>query len=442
MRLILWLSLLMSAALQAQIPTLELNLIQAIARAKANSERLKSVNADWHAAKEREATGFTALLPRLTLDGNYHYVSVVPALQAFPNTPAIQLGAHSNYSIGPTLSYTLWDGGAAHKSYKSSVKASEASREDERVQTAQLVASVKLAYLQTQLGLEQVQLVADSLKLAQAQHKDIANRKKAGAASQLEFLTAQKEVLSYELQFKQQEIDLSASVRDLLALLHETRYQDIQHPAPPGFAKASLWLRLDSLEKAEVSEGRHEPTNLDELPPQLKSQDLMAESLDWLAKSATATLYPQLLFSARTSLDYPNGPILQQINQNTLSVGLAMPLYEFNRTQHLAAEKDFEAQATRYRRQQLESDIQRDFAKSKAALVSLRAQQIDAEDSVKQSESLAHLNYEAYRFGNINLTEVQAANLRALQAKVDLARIRAGIIRELILLKTIVAKED
>lgn len=431
----------LSSISYAETASFELSLSQALERAKAQSEYLKAAIKDKLAAQEKTDAAYSTLLPKLSLEANYRYVTAVPSFQVAPTAPSIQFGDHSNYSIGPTISYTLWDGGLSRNSYDSQSKILEARKEDERAMTVQLLDLVKNTYLKTQLGLEQLQLVHDSLKLARAQNQEIKNRASAGTASQLDLLTAQKEVLNYEIQFQQQQAVLASDLRDLLALLGDSSVPDTRHPCPKGFNAASVWLKLDSIEQTMQSESRDEPASLSEPNPQLKSQEHLAQALELSAKSLSATSYPQIQISARASYDYPNGPLLEHVQQNTFMLSFAMPLYEFNKIDHQTKEKYLAAEAARHRQKQLASDINRDFLKTKEFLQSQREQHEDAIKAVQQAETIAKLSYDSYRFGRISLVDVQAANLKALQAKLDLTKIRTQIIRQVITLKTLTAKE-
>ena len=422
-------------------PTYELSLSQALQKARHKSDLLKSARASSAAAQERADATYTTLLPRLTLDGNLKYVSEVPSISVAPNAPSVPFGSHLNYSIGPTLSYTLWDGGGFRDNYKSNSKMLDSRKEDERSKNSQVDASVKLAYVHAQLGLEQVRVYADSVKLSQKQAKDIRIRKEQGSASELDMLSAVKDLRTYELGYKQKQAELAATLYDLTALVEENLRLNLTEPAPQGFENAGLWLVLDPLDQTVKTESLTEPELMNEAPPQIKSQLLLSESLDLQAKAQKAAYHPRIDVSARTSLDYPDGPVLKRINQNTLSVNLTMPLYEFSKVDHLVAQKNFEAESAKYLAQQMESDARRDFSKAKENLRSLRKQDLDAQELVKQSEKLAQLNYDAYRYGRLKFTDVQAANLRLQEAKLNLAQIHAQILMQVIVLQTLVVKE-
>jgi outer membrane protein TolC len=145
--------------------------------------------------------------------------------------------------------------------------------------------------------------------------------------------------------------------------------------------------------------------------------------------------------SAKTTLEYPNGPVLENINQNTFTALLTMPIFEGSRTLHQADQKLKEAQASRFQSEQLKVDLNRDFKKAQDLLQSLKDQQKLAAQDVLKSDEVAKLFYKSYKAGQINLTDVQSANVRALISRVNAARIDAQILNQLITLKALSGKD-
>ena len=174
----------------------------------------------------------------------------------------------------------------------------------------------------------------------------------------------------------------------------------LAHPGPPGVENVTLELKLDSLD-ASVRQAADSIPPPDARQPQLRSQELQAEAAELSAESQKALLYPTIQLSARASIDYPNTVVLQTIEQNTFLVGVSMPLFEMDRTRHLAQEKMKEADAARYRREQIQSDLNRDFLKARELLESLREQQKVGIEDVAKSEESARLFYASYKGGRI-----------------------------------------
>lgn len=424
----------------AQAEVFELSLREAEAQAVRSSNLLKSFASDTESAFEQAESQYAALLPRLTLEASYTYLTEVPNIP-IPSPTPIPFGSHEIYSIGPVLRYTLWDTGASRKAYEGVSKMAEYRRENYKNEKLQLLLAVRSSYVRVQLALTELFLVNDSLELSRAEGHDVAVRFRAGAASRLDTVISQRDILNYQLQFKQKQAELSAAFVDLQAFLGDRKAKDVSRPGPPGLEGVTLVLRLEPLKNLIADEERAEIPPPDDLQPQIRGQDLLAESAFSLAESHKAELFPSMQLSAKTSLDYPDGPVLEQVNQNTISLSLSMPLFEGERTKHLAAEKIREAESAKNRRAQLWVDIHRDFDKSREIFENLREQQAIAGEDVSQSEKAAKLYYESYKAGKINLTDVQGANLQALQAKVNAARIDAQILNQLFVLKALSGKE-
>ena len=438
------LAVFLAQAALARAEVLELGFREAEKQALASSNRLKAAISDANAVTEQADAQYAALFPRVSLDGNYRYISEVPRLAVSPAFPPIQFGAHSNYSIGPALNYTLWDTGTARKSYRGALKLAEARDEDRKNTQLQLLFSVRSSYVRVLLALEELRLVNDTLRLARAQNRDVTSRYQAGAATRLDLVTSGRQTLNYELQFAQRQAALATNLKDLLALVSATGAFDIDRidrPGPPNVENVSLVLKFDSFQKLLAQENRSEPPPPDGSQPQIQAQSLLSESLELAAASQRALLYPTVQLSAKATLDYPNGPIMERVRQNTVALTLSMPLFEAERARHLAAERVKSAEAAQHRRDQVRLDMERDFTKTRVLLNSLREQQKLAAEDVERSEEAARLFYDSYKAGKVNLTDVQSANVQALQSKVNAARIDAQILDQINALKALSGKE-
>ena len=63
------------------------------------------------------------------------------------------------------------------------------------------------------------------------------------------------------------------------------------------------------------------------------------------------------------------------------------------------------------------------------------------ETAAKETGELADLVYEAYRAGGARFIEVQAANLKAMEAKVQEARTRVEMLGQLAVLRSLAGEE-
>jgi hypothetical protein len=134
-----------------------------------------------------------------------------------PFLPGVELGDNPNYSVGPAMTWLAWDSGAVRNSAKS--LSSQAIRHDSGGLSPRKTnfawRSVEL--FQVQGTAERLRLLADGLRLAQAQRNDVLVRTKAGAASQQDLLQAETEVLSRRTQFREAQTAFAVAIRDLLA---------------------------------------------------------------------------------------------------------------------------------------------------------------------------------------------------------------------------------
>jgi outer membrane protein len=418
----------------------ELKLLEAEQKTLRSNHRLKAYDADAEAAKEGANAQFATLLPKLSIQGSYQYQAQIPTV-TFPGFPPIPFGTNSTYSIGPNLNYTLWDTFSGQKSYRSSSLLAEARAEDRKGAELQLLYNVRAAYVQVQLGLEELRLINDSLDLARAQQRDVDTRFRAGAAARLDVVTAQRQVLSYEIQFKQRQAELGSEFKDLLALLRDETVKDISEPGPPDIKDVSLVIKLDGLDESLAAFAHQEVPSPDDQQPQIRSLDLQARSAEEAAASQTAKLFPTIQVSAGIAQMRPYMPDPTDFLQETVGVTLSLPLYFGDPSPSQAAQQRSQALAADFRKAQLKEDIDRDFTKARALLESLRGQQKLAIEDVHQSEVAAELYYTSYRAGKVNLIDVQNSNLQALQSKVNAARIDAQILNQIVLLKSLSGKE-
>lgn len=415
-----------------------LSLHEAEKGALQTSNHVKEFDSNAKAALERADSNSAALYPHLSIEGNYRYITEVPEL---PPPASIPLGSNSNYSVGPMLTYTLWDTGSARDTYRSYSKLAESKEEERKNARLELLYSVRAAYIQVQLNLEELRLVNETLALARAQGKDVLARYRAGAAARVDVVTSEREVLSYELQFKHQQSELSASLKDLLARVGRPDIKNVFRPGPPNTADVELALKLDSFDKLLSEEESENIPPPDESQPTILSQELLAQSSEYSASSQKSALFPSIQLMGKSTLEYPNGPIQENINQNTLMATLSAPLFEGGKLRHEAAAKRREADAARYRKEQLKIDLNKDFMKAREMLESLREQKKIAVEDVQKSEEVARLFYGSYKAGKIKLIDVQSANIQALVSKMAAARIDAEMLRELITLKVLSGKE-
>ncbi|MHB8455297.1 MAG: TolC family protein [Acidiferrobacterales bacterium] len=427
-----------STANAVEPPQLTISLKDAEASALTYSGQVQSSDYDRRAADARALALSSQTSPQLTFDASYHYYSQVPQL-VLPGGFARALGANNVYSIGPTLTYLLYDAGGARHSIQSAKLIARAKSEQTRATRDNVLLATRSAYFAVQNSAERMRLIIDSLRLSQARYSDIARRLSAGAASRADALSAHKDVLDFGLQLRQAQADLAADLADLLALVGRNTDYDITRPVaaaempryPPELGAPTVLVNLDPLQKTlERFLSMRQQLDLTGNPQVVALSDL-ANASRLASKSYSNQRLPKIELSARTSLDYPNGPVLERINQNTIGVTLSMPLFDDGRISALAREQILQAGSLDSQRAQLTTDLARDWNKAAARLSALRGQETIAHQGAKETARLAQLVYESYRVGRDRYLDVQTANLDALNWKVNLALIKSQILVQL-----------
>jgi outer membrane protein TolC len=302
------------------------------------------------------------------------------------------------------------------------------------------------AYLSVQMSLETVRLLADSLKLAQSQYRDIALRLKAGSASRLDSLQAHQDVLSRQKDFASARTALGGALQDLFALTRTGAWLDTAFPldsatasAPPeDAAAATLVAATDPLEvSSTVLDAALSTARPDEAYPGVGFYARMADASRSAANGVLASNLPQLSLTARASRDYPNGPVLEQVNQRMLGAAVSFPLFEGGKRARDEWEQRERAKSFDEQAGQAAVELARDWNKARDALAGLKVQGgLDRQASAETRE-LAGLTYDAYKTGQARFTDVQAANLRSLHAVVAEARTKVETLMQLAAIKVL-----
>lgn len=433
------LAVLLSAPAAAEVPRIRLTMAQAESAARAHSPALRAATEEGAGAADLADERFAALLPRLTLDGSYRYQTEVPDFSMVPGQPARPFGDHRATSIGPTLSWTLWDQGSLRKTWRAQKARAASTEEQRRLAERATILGTRLAYVQVQLAGEQLRELADSLALAEAQYKEIDNRFKAGAASRIDTLSSHQESLQRRKLFLQAQAELSASLRELLQLVGQGEGLDLARPldarvssaAPAGLGAPTLLVELDGLDAVPPALSAAETAALDAGHPRAAIYGRQAEAARLAASSLNAGRGPVIRLQGRASYDYPNGPALESVSQKSVSLTATLPLFEGRQTARAVSEQKHLAGAAESRRDLASEELRRDWDVARSALGSLRAQQAVDASSVAETEELTRLIYLSYKAGRSNYLEVQSANLRALEAKVQAARTRAQVLIQL-----------
>lgn len=419
--------------------TISLTLLNAQQAAEKNSDSLESAMLLLEAAKAQATSVSSSLYPRLDLNGNYFYQTHVPT-QASAGS-SIRMGDNDNYSVGPVLSYTLFDGNKIRNNNKSARLRADAKEQDLLAQKRELKHFVNLTYARVQLYATNLALTMDALKLSQGQSIDIDLRFNVGTASKLDQISAHKEMLNYKLLFYQAQNDLASALRDLLALTGEKKTYRTERPLPSKLASElpkeidapTLLISIDPLASTltAFSSTLEQIAPPGELTPHIKSLSLSARSLHMSFRSQRGANWPKINLSAESRTAYPDSSKEEQYNNNIFAVRVSLPLWDAKQNRGLAEKYLNESKAEEHKRAQVLSDMTRDHIKALDAISNLRSQQAISQETCHEAEEISRLTYHAYTAGRSTFLEVQSSNLKLMQARVTTAKIEYDLINKI-----------
>jgi len=408
-------------------------------QALAFSPSLKSAEAELAAAQAAVKAQRSATLPRVMLEGNAKYSTRVAKINN------MQLGDNWNYSLGPSVYWTAFDKGSLRFALESAEHTAAARAEDAENVRRQVLFAARSAYFQLQLSLAQVQLIGDQLKLSSDQYRDIALNVRAGTKSRLDELMAHQDVLARLRELRSARNSLSAAVRDLASLTgQELRFDPslgldarMTDSTYTGAEPASVYIAADSSSDLFSRMGGYAASAPDLSAPSLRALEQLAASYKSMSAVYNSDKWPKLQLSARTSLDYPNGPSLYSFNQNSAGITLSVPLFEGGKNDARSLEAQNKAQSADEKRADLARSITRDFLKARDHYNALAAQQGINTRFAAEAQEAASLTYASYKAGRSTYLEVQSANLRVLSARTILANTDAQMLIDLALLASL-----
>jgi len=427
----------------AAVPEFRMGLDEGVRAALSNSGRLKAVDRELAAARQKSAGTAGMLLPRLSVDASYRYVTEVPEMNLVPGRPPVKFGDNANWSVGPGASWTVWDWGSAYQGWRSITALADAKGEEATLTRRQVRLSASTAYCQVQVALEAARLLGDSLKLAQEQYLDISRRLKAGSASKLDALLAHQDVLARQREYVQARTALGSAMQDLFALTGTGTGLDTSFPVdaetvaalPADVPAPTLVVAMDPMEVSASAIADSARRGPDPEYPGVRFYGRMADSSRNAANGVLASNLPALSITARATRDYPNGPVLEEINQRTIMGVVSFPVFEWGRRGREEWEYREKSKSFEERRIQAAAELARDWKKAADALAGLAIQRDINRLASAETAELARLTYDAYKTGQARFTEVQAANLRALQARVQEVRTKAEALVQMAIIR-------
>lgn len=376
-----------------------------------HSDKLKFQQNEMESAKNKITSSESNLYPRLSLEGSYRHVSEVPSI-SFPTGQSLAFGDNKNYSIGPQVTLNLLDFGQTRYLIKASESTFKSKEKEMKWFRRQVLLLSRVSYLKTLLKFEQLELTKKSLKLAESQYRDILNKSKAGTANRIDLLSANKEVNNFKLQVKQLAADYQNGLQDLAILIND---DTIYNKETKVKLEPSENLGSQIIKNKNPDIIVFNPTN----HPLIESLDSNAEAMNMLAESQNAVGLPKVSLFAKTSIDYPNGPRLEKINQNTIGLNVSIPLYEGRKSTSDFQEKHHTSLGLLNKKDETIKQLNNEFQKNIEQIKALREKTQIYQEVAQNAEEKARLVYDSYSAGKLSFIEVQSANLQMLESKIQ-----------------------
>ncbi len=419
---------------------LRLSLEQAEAAACDFSPRLKAKNLELATAQARADSQFSLRWPKISLEADWRYVTEIGSIKLpFPGQPEVSLGDNQNYSIGPMLSWMAWDTGGRYFSWKAQQRRVRSRQEEVRALSREIKLETRLAYFKTQLVLEQVRLLGDALKLAQAQYRDIRRKVAAGASSRIDELSSHQEVLSRQRHLRSAGTDLAGAIRDILDLTgrNESIEEALAEKTSSWIDDPGVLIHWDALDESHQRLKQSAEARPDLNHPHAQRLASMAIAAEQTARGLGAGHWPRVMIAAKTSLDYPNGPILESVHQNMVGISASWDIFQGKRVFKQVEEQVRQAAAWKQQEIEVLRKLKLSWEKAQDRFKQLQDEQVFNRQAVRETDELAGLVYQAYKIGRSNYLEVQAVNLQALEAKTNSIRTRVQILIQLAVLDSL-----
>lgn len=363
------------------------------------------------------------LYPSLYLDAAGSWTSEVPQLQVGPQT--FEFGSEWGYSVGPTLEYVLFDNGARSSASHSAQAAYQSKLAEYNLARKQLLLQVRQAYFSVQRDLENLFLLSEQLKVTRKQLADVRSAYKAGAKSRRDVLLAEKQSLRTAVDASSARAQLAGDLRDLFKLTGTDYGIDPHYPLDWRVrekldGETSAVIRADDPAKTVQRFAPFAQLTFDEDTPRLAAFDGLIQSYEYAARGYAAALWPRVGLSAGAYAQYPNGPIQEDVFLGKAGLSLRFPLFEGKKNRSQARSQEQAAEAAREQKRDTQEALKALFLSAKDSLGALDIETRLANQLADKADQSARLTYQAYNAGAVTFSEVDDANLSALQSRIML----------------------
>ena len=398
-------------------------------QALETSPMVKSAENEFKAAETAAEAFKTNLMPVLSLEGKAYYITAVPELDMYiPGLGQInkKLGDNLNYSGGLAVRWNLFDGNVQKSNYEAARKLADSKKSILGYEKKKALMETRIAYFNLITAAANLKLIDEQLELTISQNRDIKRSVQLGAKSKLDEVMSDNEVLIKQKQKNAARILLIETADNLNALTGNII--DNYEIDLSAFDSPESLLQIFS---------KNIYAEFDDNNPQLLSFDMLEQYYGLISKSYENMNFPRVNIFGTSAYDYPDGPNLKSVWQNTAGADFYMPVYQFGRNPKMSKQYKFTAMSAENQRQGLYDDLKRLFNRSKEKAKILSSQIDLSKDIVTQSQTAADMTYQAYISGNSKYLDVQFMNLKVLEARSSETDFYAGLLTELTILEAL-----
>jgi outer membrane protein TolC len=396
-----------------------------------NSHILKAFTNDFKAAQSAASAFKTSYYPQIKIEASAKYITEIPELNG------IKLNDNLNYSAGLALYWTLFDFNFRQKNYTALINISESQKQLIISAQENVLLEVRTAYFKLIGALSALKFTNEQLSLSIKQNTDIKTGLKYGVKTKIDEALSDADVLRKRKQKAQAQI---MAIEAIIQLNHLT--DDIIRAIPLSIVSENNIndiLELETTSHLLNSYTKFLESDFDENSPQAKSFEFLSKAYSLIAESKISASYPTVNISAKTSIDYPNGPITENINQNAVSASISFPLFQFSKSNKEAAQNEFKAQSYSEQKEQILAESKKIFEFSKIKTAILLSQISTNKAITEQTKSAAELMYKAYLSGNAKFLDVDTLNIMVMQAQVEEVNTDIEILIGLSVIKSLAA---
>lgn len=389
------------------------------------SDLLKSKKYDIEAGLAKRKANPSSFIPKFALEGYYKYVTEVPSLSMGPGRE-LKFGDNENYSLGATMNMVLLDFNSKNELQKSLDSSVLAKKYELQSLTEDLLQKVRFHYINLFLISERQVLLSESHKLAKDQLRDVLKRIKFGSGTKVDRLTANKEVIELKSQFLETQSQMSVELSEIQKLTSSIKQDFLQSPISSKVNSSDFKghnvIRIDSyeylLKKFTPFLDKKIETNTH---PKVAAINEQSRSLVQQSESIKKGRLPKVSLFARSALDYPNGPIKDEIHQNVVGLSFTMPLFDGGELSHSIQEKRASSESLRALSRAQNTALMGLYALTIEKIRNLKEQSNVLEKKVQESHEIAKLIFQSYMDGRSTFLEVERANIKHRESKQQLA---------------------